>query len=417
MLKCVLPVLEMSCAVCAGTVESTVQSLRGVKSAAVNFATESLVLEYNPEEISLEDIQAAVQAAGYDIIISDSDLDTQREAAERNHFIRLRNRTVVAWVFALPLMALSMLFMDVPAVKWILLALTLPILLYSGQPFYIRAFKTWRQGKAGTMDTLVALSTSVAFLLSVITGIFPRYWEQHHIATHVYYEAAGMIIAFVLTGKLLEERTRRRASSALKSLMGLQPQTAMKITPNGLQEVNIAALKAGDKVYVRPGEKIPVDGVVTEGLSYVDESMINGEPIPAAKNAGDKVLAGTINQNAGLAVEAQAVGARTLLAQIIRRVQEAQGSKAPVQHIVDRVSAYFVPAVVGIAVLTFLGWYLFYKPEHEQASSLAYAIVTSLSVLVVDCPCALGLSTHIALTAGIGSAARDNILIKYAVAL
>ena len=420
MMKCVLPVLEMSCTVCAGTVESVVKNLQGVKSATVNFAAESLVVEYDPDTITLENIRAAVQAAGYDLVISDSHIEAQREAADKRRYQKLRRRITVAWACALPLIVLSMFFISLPGIKWVLLALTLPILLYSGAPFYVRAYKTLRQGKAATMDTLVAMSTAMSFLLSLFTTLFPQYWEQYGIEAHVYYEAAGMIVAFVLTGKFLEERTRRRASSALKSLIGLQPQTAMKIGENGVQEVDITTLKAGDKLYVRSGEKVPVDGIVADGTSYVDESMINGEPIPAVKTTGDKVLAGTINQNGALTLEAQAVGSGTLLAQIIRRVQEAQGSKAPVQHVVDRVSAYFVPTVIGIAVLTFLCWYLLYDPSSAHGNGvggLAYAALTALSVLVVACPCALGLATPIALTAGIGRAAREHILIKDAVAL
>ena len=412
MIKSILPVLEMSCAVCANNVESAVKKLPGVRSAVVNFAAENLLVEYDPTILSLEKIQAAVQAAGYDLIISEEEKEKQREAASLRHYKSLRNRMLVAWVFAIPLMVVSMGFMHTPHIEWVLLGLTLPILLYSGQSFYVHAWKQLKQCTSN-MDTLVALSTLTAFLLSLLMTLFPGYWGDYGIEIHVYYEASGMIVAFVLIGKFMEERAKRSTSSALKSLMGLQPQTALKITESGKTEVNIATLKIGDRILVRPGEKVAVDGFVIEGESFVDESMINGEPIPADKKAGDKVLAGTINHDGVLTIEARAVGAQTLLSQIVRRVQEAQGSKAPAQRLADRISRKFVPTIIILAILTFIGWEYFY----EGPGVLAYSLLAAISVLVIACPCALGLATPTALMVGIGKAAREHILIKDAVAL
>lgn len=412
MIKSILPVLEMSCAVCANNVEIAVKKLPGVRSAVVNFAAENLLVEYDPTMLSLEKIQEAVQAAGYDLIISEEEKEKQREAASLRHYKSLRNRVLVAWVFAIPLMVVSMSFMHTPHIEWVLLGLTLPILLYSGQSFYVHAWKQLKQ-RTSNMDTLVALSTLTAFLLSLLMTLFPGYWGDYGIETHVYYEASGMIIAFVLIGKFMEERAKRSTSSALKSLMGLQPQTALKITESGKTEVNIATLKIGDRILVRPGEKVAVDGFVIEGESFVDESMINGEPIPTDKKEGDKVLAGTINHDGALTIEARAVGAQTLLSQIVRRVQEAQGSKAPAQRLADRISSKFVPTIIILAILTFIIWEYFY----DGPGILAYSLLAAISVLVIACPCALGLATPTALMVGIGKAAREHILIKDAVAL
>ncbi len=415
MIKCVLPVLEMSCSVCAGNVESIVRNIRGVRLAVVNFATESLTLEYDPAVVSLEKIQAEVQAAGYDIIISDSDRETQQEASTMRQYRRLRQRLMVAWVCAMPLMSLSMWGMDILHVEWVLLLLTLPIMLFSGQDFYVHAWKQLRL-RTSNMDTLVALSTLTAFIISFITTLLPDFWTSRDIDANVYYESAGMIIAFVLTGKFLEERAKRHTASALKSLMGLQPHTALKITDGVEQEVAIATLRVGDCLVVRPGEKVPVDGVVVEGEGFIDESMINGEPLPRAKHVGDKVLTGTINKDQILTVEARAVGRDTLLAQIVQRVQEAQGSKAPVQRIVDKVSQIFVPTIITISVITFIAWYIS-GVIYSDGSVLAHALVTAISVLVIACPCAMGLATPMAIMVAMGRAARDHILIKDAVAL
>lgn len=410
--KRTIPVLEMSCAVCAASVESTVRALEGVEEAAVNFAAGTLNVEYDPARITPRQMQAAVQAIGYDLIIDEENATELQEQEQRRHYLALRRRTLWAWVFSVPLMLLGMVWMHEPWSPWVQLVLTLPVLLVFGRSFYVTGWRQARHGKAN-MDTLVALSTSIAFLFSLFNTFFPRFWYDRGLEPHVYYEAAAMIVAFVLLGKLLEERAKGSTSSAIRKLMGLQPKTARLVGTDGSErEVPIAQLKPGDRISVRPGERIPVDGTVAEGSSYVDESMISGEPLPVSKKSGDRVLAGTINQRGAFVLEATQVGAGTVLARIVRMVQEAQGSKAPVQRIVDRVSAVFVPTVIGIAILTFVVWMV-----AAGTSSLTYALLSAVSVLVIACPCALGLATPTALMVGIGKAAEHHILIKDAFAL
>ena len=320
-------------------------------------------------------------------------------------------QVVGAWVFAVPMLLLSMVFMHVPYSSEIQLLLTLAVMILFGGSFYTGA---WKQAKLGrsNMDTLVALSTSIAFLFSAFNTFFPEFWYSRGLEPHVYYEASVVIIAFVLTGKLMEERAKGNTTAAIKKLMGLQPKVA-RVLRNGIEEeILIDQLQVDDLVVVRPGEQIPVDGVLAEGDSFVDESMISGEPIPVDKKKGDKVLAGTINQRGSFIIKASQVGSETVLARIIRMVQEAQGSKAPVQRIVDRVTGIFVPVVLGIAVLTFVLWMVIGGTEY-----FSYAMLSAVSVLVIACPCALGLATPTALMVGIGKAASQHILIKDAVAL
>jgi len=295
MKKCTLPVLEMSCAVCANNVENKVNSLSGVKSASVNFAANTIIVEYDPEQITLPQIKAEVQSIGYDLVIDEVNQEDIQEEAQKSHYALLKRKVIVAWILSIPTMLLSMIFMHTPGNEWIMMVLTLPILLYSGQSFYIHAWKQVKQHTAN-MDTLVALSTSIAFLFSLFNTIYPQFWTNQGMEAHVYYEAAGMIIAFVLLGKLMEERAKNSTTSAIKGLMGLQPKTARKIIETEEIEVPIGQLQPNDKISVRPGEKIPVDGIVIDGNSYVDESMISGEAIPVKKQSGDRVLAGTINQ-------------------------------------------------------------------------------------------------------------------------
>lgn len=412
MKKRTIPVLEMSCAVCAANVESTVRALEGVREASVNFAAGTLSVEYDPAEITLTRMREAVQAVGYDLIIDEENAAERQEEEQRRHYLALRRRTLWAWVFCVPLMLLGMVWMHEPWSAWAQLALTVPVLLVFGRSFYTTGWRQARHGKAN-MDTLVALSTSIAFLFSLFNTLFPQFWYDRGLEPHVYYEAAAMIVAFVLLGKVLEERAKGSTSSAIRKLMGLQPKTARLVGADGAErEVPIAQLRPGDRVGVRPGERIPVDGTVIGGSSYVDESMISGEPLPVGKRAGDKVLAGTINQRGSFVLEATQVGAGTVLARIVRMVQEAQGSKAPVQRIVDRVSAVFVPTVIGLSVLTFAVWMI-----AGGASNLTYALLSAVSVLVIACPCALGLATPTALMVGIGKAAESHILIKDAFAL
>ena len=404
----VLPVLEMSCAVCAGNVESTVQALSGVEKASVNFAAGTLTVTYNPSVITLEVMQAAVQAAGYDLIVEAEDPVAMQEEKARMHYKILRRNTIGAWTLSIPLALLGMVFMHVPFGNWIMMVLALAIMIFFGRSFYVNGVRHALKGKAN-MDTLVALSTSIAFLFSLFNTLF---WLGKGLEPHVYYEASGVIIAFVLLGKLMEERAKNSTSSAIKGLMGLQPKTARLVTDGREEEVPISNLQVGNVVSVRPGEKIPVDGTLLQGSSSVDESMLSGEPIPVEKNAGDRVLAGTINQKGAFTMEATSVGGTTVLAQIVQMVQSAQGSKAPVQRIVDKISGIFVPVVVLLSFLTFVCWLVI-----GGESYFSYALLSAVSVLVIACPCALGLATPTALMVGMGKGAEQHILIKDAFAL
>lgn len=407
----VLPVLEMSCAVCAGNVESTVQALSGVEKASVNFAAGTLTVTYNPSVITLEVMQAAVQAAGYDLIVEAEDPVAMQEEKARMHYKILRRNTIGAWTLSIPLALLGMVFMHVPFGNWIMMVLALAIMIFFGRSFYVNGVRHALKGKAN-MDTLVALSTSIAFLFSLFNTLCPGFWLGKGLEPHVYYEASGVIIAFVLLGKLMEERAKNSTSSAIKGLMGLQPKTTRLVTDGREEEVPISNLQVGNVVSVRPGEKIPVDGTLLQGSSSVDESMLSGEPIPVEKNAGDRVLAGTINQKGAFTMEATSVGGTTVLAQIVQMVQSAQGSKAPVQRIVDKISGIFVPVVVLLSFLTFVCWLVI-----GGESYFSYALLSAVSVLVIACPCALGLATPTALMVGMGKGAEQHILIKDAFAL
>lgn len=407
----VLPVLEMSCAVCAGNVESTVQALSGVEKASVNFAAGTLTVTYNPSVITLEVMQAAVQAAGYDLIVEAEDPVAMQEEKARMHYKILRRNTIGAWTLSIPLALLGMVFMHVPFGNGIMMVLALAIMIFFGRSFYVNGVRHALKGKAN-MDTLVALSTSIAFLFSLFNTLCPGFWLGKGLEPHVYYEASGVIIAFVLLGKLMEERAKNSTSSAIKGLMGLQPKTARLVTDGREEEVPISNLQVGNVVSVRPGEKIPVDGTLLQGSSSVDESMLSGEPIPVEKNAGDRVLAGTINQKGAFTMEATSVGGTTVLAQIVQMVQSAQGSKAPVQRIVDKISGIFVPVVVLLSFLTFVCWLVI-----GGESYFSYALLSAVSVLVIACPCALGLATPTALMVGMGKGAEQHILIKDAFAL
>ena len=407
----VLPVLEMSCAVCAGNVESTVQALSGVEKASVNFAAGTLTVTYNPSVITLEVMQAAVQAAGYDLIVEAEDPVAMQEEKARMHYKILRRNTIGAWTLSIPLALLGMVFMHVPFGNWIMMVLALAIMIFFGRSFYVNGVRHALKGKAN-MDTLVALSTSIAFLFSLFNTLCPGFWLGKGLEPHVYYEASGVIIAFVLLGKLMEERAKNSTSSAIKGLMGLHPKTARLVTDGREEEVPISNLQVGNVVSVRPGEKIPVDGTLLQGSSSVDESMLSGEPIPVEKNAGDRVLAGTINQKGAFTMEATSVGGTTVLAQIVQMVQSAQGSKAPVQRIVDKISGIFVPVVVLLSFLTFVCWLVI-----GGESYFSYALLSAVSVLVIACPCALGLATPTALMVGMGKGAEQHILIKDAFAL
>ena len=409
--KKVYPVMGMHCAACANNVEKIVKKQEGVEDASVNLAAAVLTVDFNSDVVSPEQLKDAVMKIGFDLIIDEDNSMEEQEEAEHSYYEQLQRKTVVAWIFALPVAFMGMFFMDFPGINWWMLVLSLPVLFYSGHAFYVNA---WKQAKHFTsnMDTLVALSTSIAFLFSLFNTLYPRFWYEQGLEPHVYYEAATVIIAFVLVGKLMEEKAKGKTSMAIRKLMGLQPKTARILRDDKEEDILISELKKGDKVSVRPGERVPVDGLIVEGDTFIDESMISGEPIPVEKKLNDKVLAGTINQNGAFVMSAEKVGRETVLAQIIRMVQEAQGSKAPVQRIVDKVTAVFVPMVLAIAILTFIVWMIV-----GGVDDFSYAMLSAVSVLVIACPCALGLATPTALMVGIGKGAEAHILIKDAVAL
>lgn len=405
------PVLEMTCAACAVSVESMLQATAGVKQAAVNYANQSAQVEFDPQVTNPQELQKSVQSIGYDLVINTEDPQAIQEAAQRKQVEVIQWRTIGSAILSIPIVILGMFFMDFPFGNYIAMVLAAPVVFYFGGGFFVHAWKQARFGKAN-MDTLVALSTGIAFLFSVFNTLFPEYWHNQGLHAHVYYEAAAVVITFISLGKLLEERAKSSTSSAIKKLMGLQPKTVRVIRAGVETELPIAAVTVGDIIVVRPGEKIPVDGQVVTGTSFVDESMISGEPVPVEKRQDDKVFAGTINQKGGFEFAAQKVGADTLLAQIIRMVQQAQGSKAPVQKLVDKIAGIFVPIVIGISILTFVLWMLL---GGEQA--FTHALLASITVLVIACPCALGLATPTAIMVGVGKGADNNILIKDAESL
>ena len=401
----------MSCASCATNVEQTVRQLEGVHDASVNFASGNLVVRFDSQHLTAEQMRGAVQSAGYDLVIDDQQGEQKRQSAERRAYLRMRRNTIGAWCFSVPVAVVAMALMHLPYRDWIMCVLSLPVLFVFGRSFFLHGVRQALHGRPN-MDTLVALSTSIAFLFSLFNTIYPQFWTAQGLMAHVYYEAACMIVAFVLIGKLLEARAKSNTSSAIRKLMGLQPSTAHVVRDGVQQEVPIASLVAGDRVAVRPGERIPVDGVVREGSSFVDESMITGEPLPVEKHAGDTASAGTVNTRGAFVMEATGVGGDTLLSRIIRMVQQAQESKAPVQKLADRVAAVFVPAVLGVALLTLVLWLAI-----GGWGAFSYALLATVSVLVIACPCALGLATPTALMVGIGRGAENQILIRDATAL
>ncbi len=412
-LKRTFPVTGMTCASCVASVESMLQATPGVLRAAVNLATNSVLVEYVPGVIDELRMRAAIQSIGYDLVIaSETDAAADLERIARERMAALKRRLWASIALSIPLMVVGMGFMHAPWSPWVQWLLATPVVLVFGRQFFVNA---WKQAKhrSANMDTLVALSTGVAYLFSVFNTVWPRFWTSRGLEAHVYFEAAAVVITFILLGKFLEERAKAGTGSAIKKLMGLRPNTVMREVPDGhAVETPIADVNVDDILLVRPGESIAVDGVVIGGESYVDESMISGEPVPVLKAEGASLLAGTINQKGSLRMRAQKVGAATLLAQIVRTVQEAQGSKAPVQKLVDKVAAVFVPVVMGIALLSAVAWWIL-GGEHAFTQGLL-ALVT---VLVIACPCALGLATPTAIMAGMGKGAGHGILIKDAESL
>ncbi|MEP6738363.1 MAG: heavy metal translocating P-type ATPase [Chryseolinea sp.] len=405
------PVLEMTCAACAISVESMLKSAVGVKDAAVNFANQSAWVEYDKTLTKPADLQNVVRAIGYDLVVDVDDPQAIKEAAQQKHYEAVKTRTIWSSLLAVPVVVIGMFFMNMPYGNFISMILSAPVVFYFGRSFFSNAWKQAKYRKAN-MDTLVALSTGIAFLFSTFNTFFPEFWHARGVHPHVYYEAAAVVIVFISLGKMLEEKAKSNTTSAIKKLMGMQPKTVRAIVDGLEQEIPIASVKAGHVIMVRPGERVPVDGLVTTGTSFVDESMISGEPIPIEKKSGEKVFAGTVNQKGSFQFEAQKVGGDTILAHIIKMVQEAQGSKAPVQKLVDKIAGIFVPVVIGIAILTFITWMLI-----GGDNAFAHAVLTSVTVLVIACPCALGLATPTAIMVGVGKGAENNILIKDAESL
>ena len=412
-LRRTFPVTGMTCASCVSSVESMLLAQPGVLNAAVNLATNTVQVEYVPGVIDERRMHAVVQSIGYDLLISEEhEATADLEEIQRARMTTLKQRLWASIALSTPLVVIGMFMMHEPWANFVMWALSTPVVLVFGRSFFINA---WKQAKhrSANMDTLVALSTGVAYVLSVFNTTYPSFWTSRGLMPHVYFEAAAVVITFILLGKFLEERAKAGTSSAIKKLMGLRPSTVLREGSNGqTSEVPIADVNVDDILVVRPGESIAVDGEVIGGESYVDESMLSGEPVPVAKLVGAQVLAGTINQKGSLRMKAQKVGAATLLAQIVRTVQDAQGSKAPVQKLVDKIAGVFVPIVIGIAIVSAIVWWIF-DGEHAFTQGLL-AMVT---VLVIACPCALGLATPTAIMAGMGKGAENGILIKDAESL
>ena len=434
-MKKTIPVIGMACSVCAANVERKLNSLEGINSATVSLAGRTALVDYDPEKITLEDMKREISNAGYDLVI---EADRSAEEINRREFTLLKRKTLLSWFFAILVMAFSMgwvssgmentasmgggMMTDSHALAFnnqISLILALLNMVYCGRMFYVSAWKQLRH-RSANMDSLVALSTLIAFLFSAFNTFFGEMvWGARGIEWHTYFDASVMIITFVLTGRCLEEKAKDGTATSIKQLMGMQPKTARLVSDGKLEEVPISTIQRGDVIEVRAGEKIPVDGVVTQAESfmtadaaYVDEAMITGEPTPVAKRVGDEVLSGTIPSQGKLRMRARQIGENTTLAHIIRMVQEAQGSKAPVQRIVDKAALVFVPVVAGIALITFLAWWII-----GGNACLPQAIMSGVAVLVIACPCAMGLATPTALMVGIGKAAQKQILIKDAAAL
>lgn len=418
-MKRTIPVIGMACSACSANIEKKLNSLNGITSASVSLPSRSALVDFNPDEVSLTDMKAAINAIGYDLVIEDG-----RSAVEieKRAYTLLKRKAILSWIFAIGVMAISMHWVNLGnnnTSNQVALLVALGNMLYCGKQFYVSAWKQLKNGLAN-MDTLVALSTLIAFLFSVFNTFWGEaVWSSRGIVWHTYFDASVMIITFVLTGKLLEEKAKDGTASSIREMMGMTPKTAHIVDGDKVEEVPISTIEVGDLLEVRTGEKVPVDGEVvwaesfmTPNAAYIDESMITGEPNPAKKEKGDRVLAGTIPNQGKLRMRARQIGKDTMLAQIIRMVQEAQGSKAPVQRIVDKAALVFVPVVSTIALVTFLAWWIIGGNAY-----LPQAILSAIAVLVIACPCAMGLATPTALMVGIGKAAEEQILIKDASAL
>ena len=410
--KKILPVMGMMCAGCSANVERKLKAIDGIKTVAVSLPGRTVMVEYDEKQVTPADMKQVIDSAGYELIIVE---DTRVDALEKNSYRLLLKRMSLSWLFSLLTMSVSMGWIAVggrDAANQTMLIISLVNIIYCGRQFYVNA---WRQlmHRSANMDTLVAMSTMISFLFSVFNTFWgDSFWGKRGIEWHTYYDASVMIITFVLTGRSLEERAKKSTASAIRSLMGLVPKQAHVVSFDSVNDVPIAAVGVGDIVEVRRGEKVPVDGTVSEGEGYVDESMISGEPVPVVKHKGCRLLAGTVVSEGVLRFRAEQVGRKTMLSNIIRTVQEAQSSKAPVQSVVDKMALVFVPCVLGISLLTFIVWFMV-----GGDSMLPQALLSAVSVLVIACPCAMGLATPTALMVGIGKAAQKGILVKDATAV
>jgi Cu2+-exporting ATPase len=411
--KKAFPILNMGCVACAAKIEKMLNELDGVEKAAVNFASAVVTIEYDAEIISPQKIRSAVQNIGYDIIIEeDKNTPKELEEIQQKQFRQLKNRTIWAIILSVPVFIIGMFFMDMPYANIIMCVFATPVVFYFGRGFFINAFKQLKH-RSVSMDTLIALSTGIAYLFSLFNMLFPEFWLSRGIEPHVYFEASSVIIAFILLGRLLEEKAKGNTSSAIKKLMGLQPKIVTVMDGSGKQTViSIDNIKVGDIIIVKPGEKIAVDGIVTDGSSFVDESMLSGEPTAVLKEKDTKVFAGTINQKGSFSFKAEKIGKDTMLSQIIQMVKDAQGSKAPVQKLTDKIASIFVPVIIGIAVLSFILWVIF-----DNTNGITHGLLAMVTVLIIACPCALGLATPTAIMVGIGKGAENGILIKDAESL
>ncbi|MDP4284664.1 MAG: heavy metal translocating P-type ATPase [Bacteroidota bacterium] len=407
------PVTGMSCASCASSVETTLKEEPGVVKAAVNYANGEAFVEYAPTIGDVRHFRQSVQASGYDLIIDETEESEEAvNELKENYYNTLRRRTIFSVIFSVPVVLIGMVFTNIPYAEFIMWALATPVVLIFGRQFFTNA---WKQAKhaSANMDTLVALSTGIAYSFSVFNTLDPQFWTSRGLEAHVYFEAAAVVISFILLGKMMEEKAKSNTSSAIKKLIGLQPKAVTVISTGGVEKtIKISEVRVGDKVLVKPGEKIPVDGLVYSGNSFVDESMISGEPVPVEKKKDEKVFAGTINQKGSFVFAATKVGADTLLAHIIKTVKDAQGSKAPVQKLVDKIAGIFVPVVMGISILSFIIWMIV-----GGENGLTHGLLAMITVLVIACPCALGLATPTAIMVGVGRGAENGILIKDAESL
>ncbi|RFM27519.1 heavy metal translocating P-type ATPase [Deminuibacter soli] len=404
------PVLHLSCAACAASTERMLQSLPGVDTAGVNFANATATVQYHPAQANPAQFKQALQSIGYDMLTdTTADNKEQLNIIQQQYNKQLKRAVITAVLFSMPLVVISMFFMHMPLGNYIMWALATPVVFVSGRRFFVQA---WSQAKHRTanMDTLIALGAGVAYLFSVFNTVYPAFWEQRGLQAHVYFEASAVIIAFILTGKLLEENARGKTAAAIKKLVGLQPRQVTRQSADGtFTAVPISAVQPGNVLLVKPGEKIPVDGEVLSGTSYVDESLLSGEPMAVLKEAGSRVLAGTVNQQGSFSFTARKTGSDTMLAHIIQLVEQAQGSKAPLQKTADKIAAVFVPVVIGIALLALLCWWIW-----GGESGFSQGIMAMVTVLVIACPCALGLATPAAIMVGVGKGAGNGILIKNA---